>query len=123
GQFCTNPGIAIVPDGADAERFVAAAKAALAKLEPQTMLTPGIAAAYREGVKKMQARNAVAPLLSAESAGRSAGPNLFETTGAAWLSDHGLGEEVFGPLGLVVRAASTEEMLTLAGSLAGQLTA
>ena len=123
GQFCTNPGIAIVPDGADADAFLNAAKVALEKVPAQTMLTPGIASAYRGGVKRMSVRNAVSHVLSTDSPERSAGPNLFETTGAAWLVDHALGEEVFGPLGLVVRAGSTDEMLTLAGSLAGQLTA
>ena len=40
GQFCTNPGIAVVADGADADRFTAAAKAALGAVAPQVMLTP-----------------------------------------------------------------------------------
>jgi NADP-dependent aldehyde dehydrogenase len=39
-----------------------------------------------------------------------------------WLADHSLAEEVFGPLGLVVRAASPQEMLAIAASLQGQLT-
>ena len=123
GQFCTNPGIAIVAAGADADAFLDAAKAALETVPAQTMLTPGIASSYRCGVERMIARNAVSHVLSTDSPGRSAGPNLFETSGAAWLADRALGEEVFGPLGLVVRVASTEEMLILAGSLAGQLTA
>lgn len=37
---------------------------------------------------------------------RNATPYLFEATGDAWLADHTLGEEVFGPLGLVVRASA-----------------
>jgi len=41
GQFCTNPGIAVVLEGADA--FVEAATAALLSADPQTMLTEGIA--------------------------------------------------------------------------------
>jgi phosphoglycolate phosphatase len=47
GQFCTNPGIAVVIDGPDAQGFVDAAKDALAQIGPQTMLTDGIAEAYR----------------------------------------------------------------------------
>jgi len=53
----------------------------------------------------------------------SASPNLYETDAAAYLQDHGLGEEVFGPLGLVVRVSSDDEMLTLARGFEGQLTA
>src|SRR5690606_2764768 len=38
GQFCTNPGIAVVLDGADADRFTKAAEIALAEVAPQVML-------------------------------------------------------------------------------------
>ncbi|PLT98247.1 aldehyde dehydrogenase (NADP(+)), partial [Sinorhizobium medicae] len=123
GQFCTNPGIAVVIEGTDADRFTTTATEALAKVAPQTMLTDGIAKAYRDGQERFATRNAVKPLLATESSGRDASPNLFETTGAQFLSDHALGEEVFGPLGLVVRVGSPAEMEELARGFAGQLTA
>lgn len=123
GQFCTNPGIAVVIDGADADRFVGAATEALSKVGPQTMLTDGIAKAYHDGTARFATRNTVKPLLTTESSGRSATPNLFETTGAQFVSDHALGEEVFGPLGLVVRVGSLDEMEQIARGFDGQLTA
>ncbi|MFC3567861.1 aldehyde dehydrogenase (NADP(+)) [Paracoccus simplex] len=123
GQFCTNPGIAVVADGADADRFVAAAKAALEAVAPQTMLTKGIARAYRDGQARFETRNAVTPVLTTDSHGRAASPNLYQTTAAAWLQDPALGEEVFGPLGLVVRVRDLAEMLRLARGFQGQLTA
>ncbi len=103
GQFCTNPGIAVVLDGADADQFVAATTAALEKVGPQTMLTDGIAKAYRDGKERFETRNAVRKVHTTPSAGREASPNLYETTADAYLQDHALGEEVFGPLGLIVR--------------------
>lgn len=123
GQFCTNPGIAVVIEGPEADQFVAATKAGLEKVAAQTMLTDGIASAYHEGVERMRSSNAVVPVVATTSSGRNASPNLFETTGSTWLADHALGEEVFGPLGLVVRVGSTKEMVELAESFAGQLTA
>ena len=54
--------------------------------------------------------------------GRTATPYLYETTGAAWLANETLGEEVFGPLGIVVRAADFDEMRAIAKALEGQLT-
>jgi NADP-dependent aldehyde dehydrogenase len=123
GQFCTNPGIAVVIDGADADRFTAAATEALGKVAPQTMLTDGIAKAYRDGQSRFTSRNAVKPLLTTESAERAASPNLFETTGEKFLADHALSEEVFGPLGLIVRVGSLDEMVSLARGFEGQLTA
>jgi 2,5-dioxopentanoate dehydrogenase len=123
GQFCTNPGIAVVIDGPSAERFIAAAKEALTQVAPQTMLTDAIAAAYRDGQTRFAGRNSVRTVLITESPGRQASPALFETTGAAFLQDHQLSEEVFGPLGLVVRVSSVDQMLQLAQGLVGQLTA
>ena len=45
GQFCTNPGIAVVIASPEASAFVAEAKAALEPVAAQTMLTDGIAKA------------------------------------------------------------------------------
>jgi NADP-dependent aldehyde dehydrogenase len=123
GQFCTNPGIAIVADGPDADRFTAAAVEALGKVAPQTMLTDGIAKAYHDGQARFASRNTVKPLFTTQSAGRDALPNLFEISGEQFLADHALSEEVFGPLGLVVRVGSVDEMERLARNFEGQLTA
>lgn len=123
GQFCTNPGIAVVEKGAAGDAFVAAAKGALEGVTPQCMLTDGIAAAYKDGKSRFDGRNAVKPVLSNEGEGRNASPNLYETDVEAYLQDHALGEEVFGPLGLVVRVSGPDEMETLARGFEGQLTA
>ncbi|RDW14746.1 aldehyde dehydrogenase (NADP(+)) [Paracoccus thiocyanatus] len=123
GQFCTNPGISVVLEGLDADRYTAAAKAALEAVQPQTMLTPGIARAYRDGKDRFDGRNSVKPIYTTDSDGREASPNIYQTTGANYLQDHGLGEEVFGPLGLIVRVGSVDEMVALAKGFEGQLTA
>ncbi|NPD14719.1 aldehyde dehydrogenase (NADP(+)) [Xinfangfangia sp. D13-10-4-6] len=123
GQFCTNPGIAVVIDGPDADRLIAATKEALAKIGPQPMLTPGIAQAYQDGQARLRGRNSVKAVFESTSEGRNALPNLYETSGAEFLADHALSEEVFGPLGLVVRVGSADEMQRLALGFEGQLTA
>jgi NADP-dependent aldehyde dehydrogenase len=122
GQFCTNPGIAVVVDDPSAQVFIDATRAALEKVAPQTMLTDGIAKAYRDGKDRFDARNSVKPVLATESSERQAAPNLYETTGDAFLADHTIGEEVFGPLGVVVRVNSVNDMVQLAKGLEGQLT-
>ncbi len=123
GQFCTNPGIAVVGKGAEGDAFVAAAKSALEQTGPQVMLTDGIAKAYRDGQSRFEGRNSVEALVSTESTGREARPNLYETDAATYLQDHALGEEVFGPLGLVIRVDGPEDMQRLARGFEGQLTA
>ena len=122
GQFCTNPGIAIVLSGSDADAFVKASQEALAGVTAQTMLTDGIANAYRQGCQRMRGVSGVTALLTSEGLERSGSPYLLETTAANWLANPELGHEVFGPLGMVVRAESPEEMLQIAEALEGQLT-
>jgi len=122
GQFCTNPGIAIVPNGIEGDAFVAATAKALEAVAPQAMLTNGIADAYHKGKERFDSRNSVKPVMTSDSAGRNVGPNLYEVSSDAFLEDHTLGEEVFGPLGLVVRTSTSEEMVRLAKGLEGQLT-
>lgn len=123
GQFCTNPGIAIIIDGEGSRRFVNATRNALAGIGPQTMLTEGIANAYREGQARFQSRNAVTAIYETQSFGRKANPNLYEISGDRFIEDHAIAEEVFGPLGLVVKVQSVGEMERIARGFDGQLTA
>jgi NADP-dependent aldehyde dehydrogenase len=122
GQFCTNPGIAVVIDGPDADAFVAAAKEAVGAVGPQTMLTDGIAEAFRAGRDRVAGGTGVRAVLTTMCDLRNATPYLFEVSGADWLADHSLGEEVFGPLGLIIRVRHAAEMQQIARSLQGQLT-
>lgn len=122
GQFCTNPGIAVVIVGEDADRFIEAAKEALSQTAAQTMLTDGIAAAYRAGRDRISGTSGVQEVLTSMCDQRNATPYLYETTGETWLHNEELGEEVFGPLGMVVKVQDTAEMHSIARSLVGQLT-
>lgn len=122
GQFCTNPGIAVLIDGPEADSFVETAKGALAAIGPQTMLTDGIAEAYRAGRDRVAKGNGVRSVLTTTCDLRNATPYLFEVSGQDWLADHALAEEVFGPLGLVIRVRHAAEMQDIARSLQGQLT-
>ena len=121
GQFCTNPGIAVVLDTPAAQDFVASAAEALAQVAPQPMLTPGIAQAYHAGQARI-ADSAARPVFASTSEGRHATPGLYEVTGDQFQQDHGLHEEVFGPLGLVVRARDLADLQRLARGFDGQLT-
>lgn len=122
GQFCTNPGIAVVIDGPDADAFVAAAKDAVGAVGAQTMLTDGIAEAFRAGRDRIAAGTGVRSVLTTICDQRNATPYLFEVSGVDWMADHMLAEEVFGPLGLIVRVRHAAEMQEIARSLQGQLT-
>ena len=122
GQFCTNPGIAVVQAGAGADAFAEAAREALRKMQPQVMLTPGIAQAYRDGQAQIASIDGVTELVSVDASDRSATAHLYEVDGATFLATPALAHEVFGPLGLIVRVADAAEMEAVARGLDGQLT-
>src|SRR5690606_2749889 len=118
GQFCTNPGVVVLPQESAAS-FASAAQAALAEVAPQVMLTDGIAGAYRAGAASFTASNKVETLLAGEDEGRKAAPNLFRVAAADWLADEDLSQEVFGPLGVLVTVSDEDEMLAVASALHG----
>lgn len=122
GQFCTNPGLVVVERSGETAPLIAAIAEKLGATTPGTMLTAGIADAYREGVARLSAtRNIVrhTPPLSEDAPG----PALFGATAAAFLEDPSLAEEVFGPSTLVIECDGARQLLEVARSLEGQLTA
>ena len=122
GQFCTKPGIAVVQASNDADRFVRAASETLKQISAQSMLTDGIAAAYRDGRDRIRADANVQEILTTSCDSRNATPYLFRTTTGEWFANEALSDEVFGPLGLVVEAENHEQVEEVARSLKGQLT-
>jgi NADP-dependent aldehyde dehydrogenase len=119
GQFCTNPGIVIALESAELEEWIALVKGSI-EGQSGTMLTPGIGAAYCRGVEHLSSHSSVTSVLPATTAG-SAG--LFKCSAETFLADDSLQSEAFGPCGLVVVCKSLEELLQVARSLHGQLTA
>ncbi len=123
GQFCTNPGLVLAIDGPGLDAFADAAAAALAKVDAGTMLTAGIAAAYQSGVHKLGAHETVRQVMAGVSADGKGAPALFRTSAAAFLSQHALQDEIFGPAALIVACDGIEQLRAIAESLEGQLTA
>lgn len=122
GQFCTNPGVAVLLAGPQADSFVAKANETLQSVPAQIMLTDGIAQAYRQGQQRIAGMSDVREVLATECDGRTATPYLYATTAGEWLENGDLAHEVFGPLGIVVLASTMQEMLQVAKGLEGQLT-
>ena len=122
GQFCTNPGVAVMIADANAEAFVNTATSLLGEIGPQTMLTRGIAAAFDAGFAHIAGKNAVHELLRPACVARDVTPGLYEVDGDTWLANPDLHEEVFGPLGLVLKVRDAAQMIAVARSLVGQLT-
>lgn len=121
GQFCTNPGVLIVPE-ASADIIETEAANQLRQVPQQTMLSAGIAQAFGRNAGKLAAGNAVRTICAPEASGRAATAGLFATDADTFISNPELAEEVFGPAGIVVRARSEDHLLTIADALEGQLT-
>ncbi len=127
GQFCTKPGLVFLPRNADADALVAELKSQVEKAAVSPMLTEGIAKSYSSGVTTRQAHGGVETLARASGsngAGSScAVPVVMQIEGRELIREPDLATEVFGPSTLVIRYESREELMTLARSLEGQLTA
>ena len=125
GQFCTNPGLLFVPEGADGDTFVNAAAAAVQQAAGQTMLSAGIAEACALGTAKLAGTPGVERIAEGKlGEGMNApAPGLYSTTAAAFASEPVLQEEIFGSAGLVIRYSTAEQLPVLTESLEGQLTA
>ncbi|MGR4069180.1 aldehyde dehydrogenase (NADP(+)) [Billgrantia sp. C5P2] len=125
GQFCTNPGLVIAVKSPELDAFVEAAGGAVKQSGAQTMLTPGIHAAYEQGVGRLSSNNKVREVARGQ-AGETAHPcqaGLFVTTANDFLNETELQEEVFGATSLVIECADLEEVKRVAAQLEGQLTA
>jgi NADP-dependent aldehyde dehydrogenase len=123
GQFCTNPGLVLGIEGPGLDRFCSSTAQALGGVAPGTMLSAGIAGAYQSGVQALASHGDVETITATPHGGCKGGAALFRTTAQAFLSQHALSDEVFGPASLVIACRDIDEMIAVAEHLEGQLTA
>ena len=127
GQFCTNPGLVLLPDDANAASFTVKLATLMTNSEKFTMLTPRTCASYHAGVTARAHESRVTTVVKqpveAGSTGCHSGTALFQTDGASFLAHPELGGEIFGPSTLLVHYSSREQLLEIVGALEGQLTA
>jgi alpha-ketoglutaric semialdehyde dehydrogenase len=109
GQMCTNPGLVIGIAGPDLDRFANAAAQALAGGAACSMLSPGIAGNFKRGITQLSEHADVKTLALAPQAEGKGAPALFVTSGASFVAQHALSEEVFGPASLVVACKDVVE--------------
>ncbi len=122
GQFCTNPGLVLGLKGTGFEQLVENLAALVGATPPGTMLTPTIAESYRAGLAERSTLRINPPTASTAS-GCQVAPEVFQVTGERFLAEPHLAEELFGPTTLAVHCDTLEQLLEIAGSVQGQLTA
>lgn len=124
GQFCTKPGISILPEGPAAEAFIAEMRGALEAAPSGALFGPSSAANISESLASWVSHGA-----SVLVGGHPKGPGFgFENTlalvsGSRFLEhSRALQAEAFGPVHLLVLASGAEQMTAIAGALHGSLT-
>ncbi len=125
GQFCTNPGLLLGIEGGALDRFLASSRLAIEATAAAPMLTPGIARAFHQNVERLSQSSALSIWARSKNVGppNFCAPTLFVTEARNYLNHSDLAEEVFGASAIIVKCADLEEMMEVAESLAGQLTA
>jgi NADP-dependent aldehyde dehydrogenase len=125
GQFCTKPGLIFLPHGNEAAQFTEKLHALVASSAHFHLLTKGIQSSYDSSVAARKAESSVA-LISEAPAGQGSGfianTAVFETDAATFIESD-LQAEIFGPATLLVRYSNRAQILDLARSLEGHLTA
>jgi NADP-dependent aldehyde dehydrogenase len=124
GQFCTNPGLVVLVKGPASEAFLKEAATLVMAAPSQTMLTPAIAAAYRDGIQRLRLTPKVEPIADGQSpvGNNCCVPQLFTTEASAFLANKEMQDEVFGASAMIVLCSNVAEFKTVAESLDGQLT-
>ena len=123
GQLCTKPGVVFVPAGPEGDAFAADLAARLDAVEPSVLLNERLRDALADAVGRLAGHPDVRALGAAPPA---AGPGFrhqaaaFEAPAAA-VGDELL-EEHFGPVVLLLRHGSPDELLTALERIDGQLT-
>jgi acyl-CoA reductase-like NAD-dependent aldehyde dehydrogenase len=124
GQFCTNPGLLLVPAGSGlTELIVTAAQGR----EPGVMLHSGVADLFRTNVSQLAGRPGVRTLVDESAAplpGAHSGPVILVVDAVTAAADlELLHTECFGPAGLVIEYTSPDELFAVLAQLDGCLVA
>lgn len=126
GQFCTNPGVLVVPRTEDGDRFVAAAAEKFDAAAAQVLFSADGKRHLAAAIAQLQDAGAALRAGGADpdKAGNWVQPKLLEVDAARFLeAPEALQTEAFGPTSLIVRSDGREQALAVARAFEGNLTA
>jgi NADP-dependent aldehyde dehydrogenase len=122
GQFCTNPGLVLVPKE-NADAFAQAVKLELQEIPSAPMLHEGIAKAYHQSLSELESKIELDWLIQPKAKDvLQAHPAMASVKLSDWMQDEKFHEEVFGCFALMVIYENQEELKAFAKALHGQLT-
>jgi 2,5-dioxopentanoate dehydrogenase len=126
GQFCTKPGLVFLIDDETTPSFVDHFVEAMAKRTPGVLLNENVEQGLMQVVGSTLRKTAIRRLVGAQPLDEVSicyAPTVLETSASAFRSDEELQSEHFGPVTLLVRCPSADDLLNTLGALHGTLTA
>jgi NADP-dependent aldehyde dehydrogenase len=121
GQLCTKPGVVFVPEGEAGDAFVADLAARLDAADPQVLLNERLRDALREAVGRLaQEARPLGAAPEPDGPGFRYQPAAYEAPASA--AGGALLEEHFGPVVLLLRHGSRQELVAALEQIDGQLT-
>lgn len=120
GQFCTKPGLLIVPSGSDLDDLLQQADVTR---DLGLMLTPKLKDGFLEALTGMAQRPGIRTLAGGPDADASKITVLATTAEQVLADPEILQQEMFGPATVIISYGSDDELLRLAEQVEGQLTA
>ena len=104
GQFCTKPGILVIPNGLEGDEFLKHLENYLATLAVPPLLNKGIADRYNSATAKLAIDSKLKVFKGKETEGGfGVEPTVFVVDWEVAKSNHELLEEHFGPTSVVIR--------------------
>jgi len=124
GQFCTNPGLLLAIESDALTDFTNQLSAHLDNIAPQCMLHPQIEKNYTKNQLEVSGQEGVSVKTNTPTTITSnyAATKLVTVSGATFIENPRLQEEVFGPFSMVVACKSIAQLEQLITTLEGQLT-
>jgi NADP-dependent aldehyde dehydrogenase len=123
GQFCTNPGVVLLPDGAGGDELARELAVRTRATAVATMLSTEMSSAYTQGLDRLRRSGAELVAAGAMGVGPASGQaSLWRAELGDALAEPSLRAEVFGPSTLILRYADAAQLLAFVRALEGQLT-
>ena len=120
GQFCTKPGVVLLPRGSSVPEELAAL---LSERDGGAMLTPGIHESFETGVQGLDATDGVTLVGRGRATGEGVAPSAFRVPMESFLKNaERLTTECFGPTTLLVEYGQESELDQVLEVLPGSLT-
>ena len=121
GQFCTKPGIIVVPNDASGDKFIAQVQSYVSEQKVGALLNKGIATRFTEAITSISKAKGVKVLTGVNNPdGYGVTPSIFVVDWADVKNHDDLLEEHFGPTSVIIRAPF-DQYLAVAKAMSGQL--